>query len=695
MRRSFSFFAAIFSCILSENGLTATADFSNLLAGVSRIVSPGTPGPVYPTETAWVPIVGGDDDASFPATFAMARTHGLGRVVAMGHDNVIQHLELLDNRTFTLNVVGWLDVSDRKRVSCASGHGEWVNDSNLGGLKSELNARGYGFEVAAYPLNSTSLQEVSVLIVGDAWQDFSENEIEAVRAYVVSGGGLLLIGTGWSWEPYHPGTTIEDYPMMKLARPYGLRWLKSSVSDPTDQLDGSPIFRVFYPNVEPVSLAAAFGVLDQVHAQHPLDLPIFLETNAVERVRYVHAHQTLQVVTQEMPDGDPQRVAIYDFIKKTATIYPNYFRKSPAFDYRAFPQMARVRERVFRTWIDTLRLDAGINAEIAFLTGLSGRYLDIWKTFGVWVLDNNSLDAAQLDFLHNCLSLIPASLHDLRAISVNDFLGNASTPMPLAGLAHDVNIFGVRMNQWPENSFPDDVSPSIIPIFCGAAVHEINHVVDVYTVGWSSTSVLANRRKNLIDAAGTNHMNYLRSMIPDGFFKNAPQEFFASLANEWFTDSEKTLQLGLLRFDRGLINPINQALFFADVFSLGGSSTWFYRLDQNGNLLRETVPLRRDTNGHIQGMRLGGMEYSFSLKPNGDVTSWKAAPSLTISLITSEAVVSYPSQATNYMLQFRADFSATSSWASVLNVESASGQILTLTNPATGPSGFYRLYRPY
>ena len=38
---------------------------------------------------------------------------------------------------------------------------------------------------------------------------------------------------------------------------------------------------------------------------------------------------------------------------------------------------------------------------------------------------------------------------------------------------------------------------------------------------------------------------------PDGFFADNPQEFFASIANQWFCDSAKTVELGAVRFAAG------------------------------------------------------------------------------------------------------------------------------------------------
>ena len=77
-------------------------------------------------------------------------------------------------------------------------------------------------------------------------------------------------------------------------------------------------------------------------------------------------------------------------------------------------------------------------------------------------------------------------------------------------------------------------------------IHELNHVVDSYTIANSNT--LASRKAQLIAAAGTNRFNYLRGgngleFLTHGFFAQNPQEFFASIANQWFADSEQVFEL--------------------------------------------------------------------------------------------------------------------------------------------------------
>jgi hypothetical protein len=110
---------------------------------------------------------------------------------------------------------------------------------------------------------------------------------------------------------------------------------------------------------------------------------------------------------------------------------------------------------------------------------------------------------------------------------------------------------------------------------------------------------------------------------------NAPQEFFASIANQWFADSAKTIELGLVRFDAGRTKPINQALFYAEVYSRGGDSTHFYTIDTHGEWTHEVVPVGRDLSGRIDELTFGGTRYTFSLNGAGNVMAYSTEPACT------------------------------------------------------------------
>ncbi|MHC4448219.1 MAG: hypothetical protein ACYSXF_10640, partial [Planctomycetota bacterium] len=203
--------AAIGASCLCSTPAVAGADPAPLVAGVSQITAVGLPGPVYPLSNAWWPIAAGDDDATFPSLFVAAREYGAGRVVIVGHGGVLTNTDVLDNGAFALNVMSWLNVAGTGDLRYTTGHGEWNTGAALSGLGDLVAGEGMSLSAVPAPIDATALTGVSVVIAGNAWSDFTAGEVEAVRQWVEAGGGLLLIGLGWSWEPYHPGTTLEDY----------------------------------------------------------------------------------------------------------------------------------------------------------------------------------------------------------------------------------------------------------------------------------------------------------------------------------------------------------------------------------------------------------------------------------------------------------------------------------------------------
>lgn len=197
-------------------------------------------------------------------------------------------------------------------------------------------------------------------------------------------------------------------------------------------------------------------------------------------------------------------------------------------------------------------------------------------------------------------------------------------PMIFPGVSEMVNNFGCGIQEVVENSFPDDIEPRMVSTFCIGNCHEYNHVVDAYTV--RQNPVLQARLMQLISQAGDEPMQYLRSMgiNPDGTssFPEAPQEFFASISNEYFTDSWHTLDLALLRFSNGYHEPINQFLFFADVYSQGTLTTKVYTMDTGCNLTVTDAPLERNEQGCIIRITRSDTKYHFTLDENGNVTTW-------------------------------------------------------------------------
>jgi hypothetical protein len=596
------------------------ADPAELVQGVSAIVAPGSPGPVHPMSASWWSIAGGDEDASFPSLLVAAREYGSGRVVVCGHDGLPVHPNELDNGVFLLNALHWLDAVGTGQLRYTTGHGEWVTGGGLGDLADLVAGDGMSLSELSSPITLAKLEPVSALLVGNAWGSFTEAEIEVVRLWVQGGGGLFLVGLGWSWEAYHPDLGMDDYPMMQLAEPYGIRWLRAGIHDPTDQHQGSPVFSVMYPEVYSATVAESLDLLSARHTQFGSSVISLLDSDDAFRLEFVRAHQTLAIPTSEFPPDHAERGEVFAGYLGLVEGWPGFYARGFSLPEWRFPTAAWVRERAWRSWRDAQGLTAERKEIIADTGLLTGIRRDLFMGFGLVLLDNDRLGEPEIGLIQETLTLTPRHLFELQCISVVDYLGESALPISLAGVPYGVNVFGIDIGDWTENPFPADVERHDGDGFFSVLAHEVNHVVDATTIGRSAE--LAARKRGLIADAGEEPLNYLRSMISGGFFVENPQEFFASISNQWLNNSQRTIELGLIRFDAGRPDPINQALFFADVYSGGGGVSHFYLTDAAGQIERREVGLERDNSGWITDLVDGAIRYEFEVDSAGRVTGY-------------------------------------------------------------------------
>jgi|GEM_PF-1502244 len=613
---------------------------SYIVNSIKSLWYDGTPGPILILDNQTIPIVSGDRNTiPIPSVVVVAREFGKGRVVAsLGGFFTDKALNLFDNRVFARNVIEWLSRLNRSKILVSRGHSEWDFGPGFDEFRRMLENLGYNVKLYYGSLTPEILSNYDVLLIGTAWGNFTQEEISAILNFVNNGGGLLLTGLGWSWPPKNP--TLDNYPMNIIGEHFGIRWIDSYIEDkdPQDNYNGSPIFHVFYPNIEIGTIPQAIALINNTLEKYGNNLPSILGSDPETRWKFFTANELLISATLNLGTNSSKRLELYNFYKQLFLSYPQLFRRNVTYDKNTENAMAWIRERSYFAFINTILLySKGLTPqtvrEIAETLGLSGKYLDIWMNFQVMILDNGMSSEKQLDFIYHYLSLIPRELHNLRFISIRDFLGalpdNATTisfPFSVAGFSRltqqfgAVNVFSVEVGSVRENEFPEDVKPYETDVFSIVVAHEINHVVDAYYV--SRNAILSERKNELIKRAGYNHMNYLRSMLPDGFFIQYPQEFFASIANEWFANTTHTLKLALVRFDKGYKEPLNQFIFFADVYSRGGKTTFFYTIDVEGNIQRKEILILRDDQDRIIGLVDGKTVYRFTLDSEGYVVSY-------------------------------------------------------------------------
>jgi len=249
-------------------------------------------------------------------------------------------------------------------------------------------------------IDQNLLDDAGVVFIGNAWRSFTQEELNTLHNYLSQGGGLFLMGLGWSWEPYNPGSTLSEYPMNKIGEFCGIRWIDGSINDTKNNYNGSPLFLAFYPSIQIQTISGAIGYLDSTTANHASDLYSVLQSDEELRSKYTNAILYLKKATAELNVSDYQLESINTFYLDLVKNYPNYFQKDIIYDCNSENGIAWIRELLFKSIQDAIPLTQYRKNEIASAIGLNGRYLDIWNDFSVMLLDNSSLNESQKNFIY-------------------------------------------------------------------------------------------------------------------------------------------------------------------------------------------------------------------------------------------------------------------------------------------------------
>ncbi len=315
---------------------------------------------------------------------------------------------------------------------------------------------------------------------------------------------------------------------------------------------------------------------------------------------------------------------------------------------------------------------------VAETIGFSGRLREILIDFGTLIVENGRATPNQLETLFSYLQQIPPVLLSDRSvpavtevITIGEYLGPRLEVLHAGG----VNIFAHESGKpgSSENPFPKDFRPCENDYFGLVLAHELNHRVDATRFVavpkyneryWKHLRKIAGPDVKFSDPSGigvdwlATKRHFADQQLWDGseenwnqawgeywltgpgrsrtlnvcrnettytpprygipFFLETRQESIASLANQYFTDSERMLQFALARFEVGAKGCLDEWLLMADVYSLDGSRTYLYR-HANGavRLERTAVPLTRDANGNIRSIVIGNRTYEFSTDAEG------------------------------------------------------------------------------
>ncbi len=160
--------------------------------------------------------------------YAVASTYQDGRAIGMAHEGFLSdnNIGLYDNTTFISQATNWL--SQGNTLGTVTIKNGWINNGNTTTLQNELQTLGYTVNTTNTSFSTSSLASTDVLIIGNDWNGttpYSATEIAAVNNFVANGGGVLVVGLGWSWP-----NALSDYPMNNIATLFGFEFTTAGLN---------------------------------------------------------------------------------------------------------------------------------------------------------------------------------------------------------------------------------------------------------------------------------------------------------------------------------------------------------------------------------------------------------------------------------------------------------------------------------
>lgn len=307
---------------------------------------------------------------------------------------------------------------------------------------------------------------------------------------------------------------------------------------------------------------------------------------------------------------------------------------------------------------------------VADTLGFTKGHRKLLVDLGVILIDNNQATPQHLAAMHRLMTTIPKGVWDVETITVAGWLGPASKTQKIRSRS-GVNIFDLPLGR-QENSFANDSPrPGFTDVFLICLAHELAHNM-LDTVGRSHRPDLYQRKfEGLAQAAGPHvvyktpktrgidrkatQANFQKLGFWNGkdsdwqeawinffkgkeefekaytrgniqFFLDSPQEAFATLANQFFADSQLMLDFCKVRWDTGHTSNINQFLLIADYLSEKNNQVNFYVMRPGGDLTVFPVQLMRDAAGRITRVKSKSSTAHFQYNARNLVTGFELSP---------------------------------------------------------------------
>ena len=434
-----------------------------------------------------------------------------------------------------------------------------------------------------------------------------------------------------------------------------------------DLLSGGKDGRLFF--MRGVGFSSRVERFQKTLAQHADHLGVTLRDNAAVRAEVFGTLAALQadLASGLIPAG--AREQLFQQLAPLAQQYPDVLSRAK-FDLESGPHLPLLAGQYWVVLLEALPPARENRERVAKALGFQAGYRRLLVDLGVILIDNNTATPQHLDAMHRLMTAMPSAVWDVEVITVAGWLGSALKTQKIRSRS-GINIFALPLGR-TENSFAaDSPRPGVTDVYLICLAHELAHNM-LDTVGRKSRPELYERKfeglaqaagpqvvfrspkSRGIDLAATKH-NFQRMGAWDGddaswqeawkgyfkqqkrfdksytrgnvhFFLNAPQEAFATLANQYFADSQLMLEFCKSRWDAGHPSNVNQFLLIADYLSEGNDQVSFYVLRPGGDLTVVPVQLARDAQGRIVKVTSPGGTAQFDYQEGSLVTGFRWQP---------------------------------------------------------------------
>lgn len=318
-----------------------------------------------------------------------------------------------------------------------------------------------------------------------------------------------------------------------------------------------------------------------------------------------------RIYIEEGGDPDIER-KVFDFCKSLVESHPQYFKKFNQIDDRRNHYLGIINEQIHLILRDFLIENGNLKDDFIDIVGLSHPsledQLEIFLEYDLYLIENLKASDKQLKAIVDFLNALPTGVlpPTIGTWMIRDFYTDNFKYVITTSSVSFLNFFSTPIGVG-DNGFPTEISnPNSSASFSIVVAHEVCHSIDAYYIEGLNAR-LAEWKEKLRLEAGTEKREFLRSVVEDveaGFFSRNGGEFFASLGNIYFNSTKQTLDLGLIRFKDNYLQPINQFLLAADVFSVGTNSTIFYEIDIDANVETFEKKIYRDEDQFINRIEI-------------------------------------------------------------------------------------------